>query len=158
MEDSVPLKEYIEAQLTEFRRYFDAALGEQRRMLIDSNEALRVYIDGQVEQFRISQSAAQALSDARMAALLEHIEAVRRESGLIHEASQSAIIKADLANEKRFESINAFRAQLADQAASFLSREVAEAQFLELRGRLDANINELRRGVIEVSEKLSKVV
>lgn len=37
-------------------------------------------------------------------------------------ASDKAIIKAETANEKRFESVNEFRAQLNDQAASFVSR------------------------------------
>src|SRR5215217_1730743 len=43
------------------------------------------------------------------------------------EASEIAISKAQAATEKRFESINEFRGQLADQQATFLRREIFDA-------------------------------
>ncbi len=45
------------------------------------------------------------------------------------EAAQKAVDKAEEAATKRFESVNEFRAQLADQAASFLTRREAIAVF-----------------------------
>jgi len=40
-------------------------------------------------------------------------------------ASEKAIEKAERANEKRFESVNEFRATLTDQAARFITRKDA---------------------------------
>lgn len=41
-------------------------------------------------------------------------------------ASEKAVVKAEIAAEKRFESVNEFRGQLSDQAATFMPRAEAE--------------------------------
>jgi CHASE3 domain sensor protein len=43
-------------------------------------------------------------------------------------AAEKAVAKAETAAEKRFESVNEFRAQLSDQASTFLSRVEAQAE------------------------------
>jgi hypothetical protein len=43
------------------------------------------------------------------------------------EAAEKAVGKAEIAAEKRFDSVNEFRAQLADQATTFMPRAEAEA-------------------------------
>lgn len=42
-------------------------------------------------------------------------------------SSEKAIDKAEMANEKRFESVNEFRKTLADQTSTFITRTEAEA-------------------------------
>jgi hypothetical protein len=54
-------------------------------------------------------------------------------------AQKEAVAKADLANEKRFESVNEFRAQLADQAARLLPRAEAEVEHRALRELIERN-------------------
>lgn len=49
-------------------------------------------------------------------------------------ASEKAVVKAEMAAEKRFESVNEFRGQLADQAATFMPRNEAEQRFNQLAG------------------------
>lgn len=90
----------------------------------------------------------------------EHLEQVRHENALAfvnadkavqaallsskeatHAAltsSKEAITKAETAAEKRFESVNEFRAQLADQAATFVSRLEADARRAETEVRIAA--------------------
>jgi len=41
-------------------------------------------------------------------------------------ASEKAVVKAEVAAEKRFEAVNEFRGQLTDQAATFMPRSEAE--------------------------------
>jgi phosphopantetheinyl transferase (holo-ACP synthase) len=53
-------------------------------------------------------------------------------------AAKEAVDKAETAASKRFDSTNEFRGQLADQAAHFMSREVADTQFRELRSLVQA--------------------
>lgn len=48
-------------------------------------------------------------------------------------AAEKAVTKAENASEKRFDAVNEFRAQLADQAATFMPRSEAELQFSNLR-------------------------
>jgi hypothetical protein len=53
-------------------------------------------------------------------------------------ATEKAIDKQDAASEKRFASVNEFRATLSDQAAQLLPRAEAQVEFKALRDRLDA--------------------
>lgn len=52
--------------------------------------------------------------------------------------SKDAITRADKAVEKRFDNVNEFRNTLSDQAATFITRDVSEAQIGLLRNRVDA--------------------
>lgn len=67
----------------------------------------------------------------------EHLQQVRTETLTAFTASEKAIAKAETASEKRFESVNEFRGQLSDQAASFMSRLEAEAKFTGLMEKVD---------------------
>jgi hypothetical protein len=53
------------------------------------------------------------------------------------ESIELAVTKADEATEKRFESVNEFRAQLADQQRTFILRSEYEAGHKELTNRVD---------------------
>jgi vacuolar-type H+-ATPase subunit I/STV1 len=60
------------------------------------------------------------------------IVALRREATLQHASTEQAIEKSDHANEKRFTSVEDLRLQLG----SFVTREVADGQFLQIRSQL----------------------
>ena len=64
-------------------------------------------------------------------------------------ASDKAGDKADAATEKRFESVNEFRAQLDDQAKTFISR----VEFTGLRDSMSDKVDELRRHAAEAAGK-----
>jgi predicted phage tail protein len=49
----------------------------------------------------------------------------------------AAVTKAETATDKRFESVNEFRAQLADQTASFMNRAEGEVRLSAINDRLD---------------------
>ncbi|MBA3298243.1 MAG: hypothetical protein H0U19_15055, partial [Acidobacteria bacterium] len=67
------------------------------------------------------------------------LDAAQRETSILHEASERAIAKAEGANEKRFEGLNALRQLVANREAQFLLREVAEGQFEKLSTGIAAN-------------------
>jgi hypothetical protein len=52
-------------------------------------------------------------------------------------AAERAVAKAETANEKRFESVNEFRATLKDQQASFITRSEAMTQLDAMREKLN---------------------
>jgi hypothetical protein len=54
------------------------------------------------------------------------------------EAAEKAVRTAQVATEKRFESVNEFRGQLTDQAATFLSRNEADTRLNALAEKLEA--------------------
>ncbi len=51
-------------------------------------------------------------------------------------ASEKAVVKAEIAAEKRFEAVNEFRGQLADQAATFMPRAEAEQRLSALAEKI----------------------
>lgn len=53
-------------------------------------------------------------------------------------AAQQAVNKAEAATEKRFDSVNEFRATLADQTGTLMPRAEAEIRLKTLTDRLDA--------------------
>lgn len=79
------------------------------------------------------------------------VNRLRHEREITTAAQSEAIHKAEAATEKRFESVNEFRAQLADQASSFLPREVAESQIAELRKQIGGIVDRLNYGQGEKS-------
>ncbi len=57
------------------------------------------------------------------------------------ETSEKAIVKAESATEKRFDSVNEFRATLADQATKLLPRAEFDVQHAALTDRVQLNEN-----------------
>src|SRR6478752_7363989 len=60
-------------------------------------------------------------------------------------AAERAVTKAEIAAEKRFDSVNEFRAQLADQARDFMPRKEFEVQLGALSARVDMLTNSEQR-------------
>ena len=54
-------------------------------------------------------------------------------------AADRAVSKVETANEKRFENMNEFRAQLADQAAGFIQRSEASIRFDSVTERIESS-------------------
>lgn len=73
-----------------------------------------------------------AQQEAIQAALLAQKEAVN--AALV--AADRAVGKSETASEKRFENVNEFRAQLADQAANLMPRSEAETRLGSLSDKL----------------------
>ena len=78
-----------------------------------------------------------AALDARASAVEDRFSALERLMDTRFESTERAVNKAETAAEKRFDSVNEFRGQLADQAASFLPRREAETEFRSVREAQD---------------------
>lgn len=113
--DHVSLREYFQQQIDWLRAMLDERYATQVKALDAAFEAQRSAV----------QSALIAQQEARMAALA---------------SAKEAVAKAEAASEKRFEGVNEFRAQLSDQAATFISRVEYSAlveRVRELAARID---------------------
>jgi bisphosphoglycerate-dependent phosphoglycerate mutase len=80
------------------------------------------------------------------------------------EAQDKAVLKAETATEKRFESVNEFRAQLADQSNQFMPRGEYTVQHVSLdekvnllASRVDEKVNLVAARVSEVDSRVSAV-
>jgi len=80
------------------------------------------------------------LGELKAAELLqvERVESLRREAEALRIAGEKAIAKSEATNEVRFHGVNAFRAQLADQATTFVSRTESAAEVNALAARIVA--------------------
>lgn len=60
-------------------------------------------------------------------------------------AAKEAVIKAEVATEKRFEATNEFRGQLADQTATLLPRSEYDSNHKALEDKIDALTDRMNR-------------
>lgn len=161
--EAVPLREFITAILDEQRRGMVVAEQERKkaadaladtlaRQINQGDQALQDHIAQQIGQIREALNSAERLAQTRLTMLgaevtaaaataEQHVAQLRREREIVTAAQMEAIAKAETATEKRFESVNEFRAQLSDTIANFLPREVADAQIGELRQQLTSLTN-----------------
>lgn len=91
--------------------------------------------------------------------LREHLEAqiegVRRELSLVQKNEQQAVEKAEASMNKRLDSMNEFRVQLKDQAATFATREVLDKVIIDVTDRLDRQERDFRATVSRVASDVS---
>lgn len=78
-------------------------------------ETLYIYFAAAIE-------ALEKTGDERETRNKERLEAARETIDVAKAAADKAIVKAETATEKRFDSVNEFRAALADQTANFMPR------------------------------------
>lgn len=60
-------------------------------------------------------------------------------------AAKEAVLKAETASEKRFESVNEFRGQLADQTATLLPRSEYDSNHKALEDKIDGLTDRMNR-------------
>jgi hypothetical protein len=119
--DLDPATAYFAAMISALNHRFDvqhADLKESIRERLAAMNDLRAADDLRYEQRFQAQTKA---LDAALAAAKEAVQ-----TAMV--AAEKATTKAESAAEKRFEAVNEFRAQLADQAATFIPRVESEAR------------------------------
>lgn len=86
--------------------------------------SMREYIEARIKAVH---EAAVARADAQDKATANAMTAAQTAVNAAMQAAQAAVLKAEMATEKRFEGVNEFRAQLADQARTLMPRAEFEA-------------------------------
>ena len=97
----------------------DPAAGTSAATDVSLREYLTALINGVEER-----------SDERFRHMKEMVETA-------FENAQTAITKADIATEKRFEGVNEFRAALSDQATQFVTRDAMVALADKIENQID---------------------
>jgi len=85
-----------------------------------------------------------SLMDERDRRYEERFKATDEKTSLALTSSEKAVAKAEIATEKRFDSVNEFRGQLKDQAATLIPRAEAEVKF----NSFAKDIEELKKSVL----------
>ncbi len=105
-------------------------------------------------------SLLKALMDQRFAdnekALVATLASVERKAASELLATKEAVLKAELANERRFESVNEFRGTLSDQQRLLIPRQEVTVEFSNLREKIDGVSTRLEALAIQVGNQRSE--
>jgi hypothetical protein len=83
----------------------------------------------------------------------QRFEAMDEKTGLALTSSEKAVGKAEVATEKRFDSVNEFRSTLSDQAAHLLPRREADAKFSAYEDKLD----DVKKEILSIQQSISVI-
>lgn len=148
--------EYVNAVFQEHRRAIDGSLSGNARAI----EGVLVQVSAnQVAQQRAVEVALVQVEQRILAVQdvsSERVSAVQQAALAALGASEKAIVKSEISTEKRFEAVNEFRAQLADQTRTFMPREVADALITELRRSAENQIAELRNQMASLQQRMDQ--
>lgn len=126
----------------ETQRALDKADGEREKAASAlRDEQQRAMAKADIERERsadVLRSQLMQQIDAGDKNLFIHIDNQKEQVAAAFAASEKAILKAETANEKRFEGINEFRGQLRDQQAEFLLREIFDRAQTEQRNSMES--------------------
>ncbi len=129
------------------KAYFEAILREQREATnvasVEREKAASIAREGLHEQFKAGDTALERHIAEQVQQIRQVIDLNERAVVAAFDASEKAIQKAEIANEKRFDSANGFRGQLSDQAASFATREVLDTSVKQIHALIERNREDL---------------
>lgn len=136
----------IQAALAERDKAVDAAFAAQETALQLALAGIKSFYDTilterdlRYDQRFVSQEKAVAVAlDTVNKEFHEHIRQVREETTLALQAADKAIAKSETATEKRFASVNEFRAQQADIIQTFARKDEVDTRFRGLTEKVEA--------------------
>lgn len=106
------------------------------------------------ERYATQTKALDAAFLAQQTAMQTAFTAADRAVQAALESAEKAVTKAEIAAEKRFEAVNEFRGQLADQAATLMARSEAEVRFISMTDKLAAEVTWTSERFVIVNQRL----
>lgn len=130
------LKEFDTHRFAE-RAAWVAELSDRLRETVTSNDQ-RYTERWQAQQEKMAEAdrRLQQRFDAQQLAIQDALVAQEKSVSAALTAADRAVAKAEVASEKRFDSVNEFRATLADQANGLMPRGEAEAKLASINDRI----------------------
>lgn len=107
------------------------------------------------ERYATQTKAVDAAFLAQQTAMQTALTSAERAVQTAMVSAEKAVIKAETAANDRFSSVNEFRAQLTDQAATFVSRVEADARIGALAEKLDTETSRNSARIAEVEARLT---
>ena len=150
-------------QITDQRDAFKQQLADQRdafqRQLADQLAGDRLAI-GEMremlnERYATQTKALDAAFLAQQTAMKTAFDAADKAVAAALESAEKAVTKAEAAAEKRFESVNEFRQQLTDQAATFVSRTEYTVNHATLNDKFDAEAKRTTERISTIELRLT---
>jgi len=146
--ESVTLRDYVEARMNGIELQSKERRDAVAAMMVSQFVDLRLMLD---ERYATQVKAVDAAFLAQQTAMSTALAAADRAVGTAMTAAEKATAKAEIAADKRFDAVNEFRAQLADQAATFMPRGEADTRLRAMSDRVgaDAERSNVRHAELE---------
>jgi hypothetical protein len=116
------------------RAHIEGRMADQRELYLRETSDLRTMLQ---ERYATQTKAVDAAFLAQQTAMQTALTAAETAVTKALESAEKAVGKAEVAAEKRFDAVNEFRAQLADQAATFMPRQEAEGSIARSVDRIE---------------------
>lgn len=129
--DRVTIMEYVTTLISTLDRRFDTLHQDLKDSVADRFVATHALVANNDLRYQSRFEDQTKALDAALAAAKEAVQ-----TALV--AAEKATSKAEAAADKRFDSVNEFRSQLADQAATFIPRAESEARMAALGDLVEA--------------------
>lgn len=107
------------------------------------------------ERYQTQTKAVDAAFLAQQTAMQTALTAAERAVATALLSAEKAVAKAEVAADKRFESVNEFRAQLADQANTFLSRSEALTTISAVRTEAEGGFRRNQERIQELADRIN---
>lgn len=130
-DDEISLREHVQRQLDLQGRHFERVIEDLRGMLD--------------ERYQTQTKAVDAAFAAQQQAMTTALAAAERAVATALQSAERAVSKSEAAQEKRLEGVNEFRAQLSDQAATFVRRDDVDVRIAAITERLNDTINKVTK-------------
>ena len=125
-------------------------------------DTLHTYVDRVItdmrtmldERYATQVKAVDAAFLAQQTAMQTALAAAERAVATALLSAEKAVTKAEVAQEKRLEAVNEFRAQLSDQAATFVRREEVDVRINAIDGKLDSEAARLVERIRSIENRI----
>ena len=130
----VSILEFVSMTISSLDRRFDSLHGDLK---VDIEHRFDALIESVAQRFSDSDQRYRERYEGQQIALREALAATDKAVQAALIAQEKAVTKAEIASEKRFDAVNEFRAQLSDQATTFMPRAEAESRLSALAEKID---------------------
>jgi hypothetical protein len=106
------------------------------------------------ERYATQTKAVDAAFLAQQTAMQTALTAAERAVATALLSAEKAVAKAETAADKRFDGVNEFRGQLADQAATLMPRRESEVALASMAEKIDSNARKLSELELRLTSRL----
>lgn len=129
---------------------------EKRFQLMNENTLIQSEMSDRIERAQERIEGLEKITDAKFVTYRTLIDSQAEKVALALAASDKAVNKAEVANEKRFEGLGELRGSLAEQTGTLMPRTEANALASSLTARVDASVHNLEVGLTDLKSRLDR--
>ena len=143
-------------QQSEWHEHLEQARREVTAALTAADKAVAEVDRRHSEQFLSLERMVMARFDAEHDLLTNLARERQTAINAAFAAQQAAVSKAEIATEKRFESVNEFRAQLTDQAGRFVTRNETDSVISAVRSEMQSAADRNAERIQEIANRMNR--